>query len=176
MNKYTAAYTKAFERVIGHEGRYQNDYEDRGNWTSGKVGVGERKGTKFGISAMTYPHLNIKALTVAQAKKIYFEDFWLKLGGESFHKAVMYQLFDAAINHGMSRSIKFLQKTVDTKPDGIFGPKTEAAALKADLNDVLILFIAERLDFMNDIKTWATYGRGWSQRVADNLRLAAVDN
>ena len=43
----------SFDRVIGHEGLFQNDRDDRGNWTSGKIGVGELKGTKFGIAAMT---------------------------------------------------------------------------------------------------------------------------
>ncbi|MEZ9473500.1 glycosyl hydrolase 108 family protein, partial [Vibrio lentus] len=83
--KYPQAYVTAFERVIGHEGKYQNLYDDRGNWTTGVVGEGERKGTKFGIAAMSYPHLNIKQLTIEQAKEIYYRDFWLKLGGEAFH-------------------------------------------------------------------------------------------
>ena len=58
------------------------------------MGKGIRKGTKFGISAMSYPSLNIKQLTIEQAKDIYYRDFWLKLGGDKVHKAVMYQLFD----------------------------------------------------------------------------------
>ncbi|WP_322805332.1 glycosyl hydrolase 108 family protein (plasmid) [Vibrio alfacsensis] len=174
--KYPQAYLIAFERVIGHEGKYQNLYDDRGNWTTGVVGKGERKGTKFGIAAMSYPDLNIKQLTIEQAKEIYYCDFWLKLGGEAFHKAVMYQLFDASINHGSWRAIRFLQRAVGAKDDGYYGKKTEAAVKASDHNDVLLKFLAERLDFMNDIKTWSQFSRGWSQRIAENLRLAAIDN
>lgn len=174
--KYPQAYLIAFDRVIGHEGKYQNHYEDHGNWTGGKVGTGIRKGTKFGISAASYPDLDIKNLTREQAKEIYYHDFWLKLGGESLHKALMYQIFDASVHHGCWRAMKFLQLAVGAKADGYFGPKTEAAVKAADLNDKLLIFLAERLDFMNDLKTWTKFSRGWSQRIAENLRLAAVDN
>ncbi len=46
--------------IIGvSEGAYSTDRADRGNWTSGKVGEGLFKGTKYGISAMTYPNMDI---------------------------------------------------------------------------------------------------------------------
>ena len=79
------------------------------------MGKGIRKGTKFGISAMSYPSLNIKQLTIEQAKDIYYHDFWLKLGGDKVHKAVMYQRSDAAkIHHGSWRAVQFLQRSVKT--------------------------------------------------------------
>ena len=36
-------FDKAFERVIGHEGLFQNDTKDRGNWTTGVIGQGSTK-------------------------------------------------------------------------------------------------------------------------------------
>ncbi len=172
---YSSEFLNAFERVIGHEGKYQREYKDRGNWTSGIVGRGELKGTKFGISAMSYPELDIEHLSLDQARAIYYQDFWLKIGGRQRH-AVMYQLFDAAINHGTSRAVQFLQRAVGSNDDGHYGPKTQAALLEADPNDVLLCFLAERLDFMNNLSAWATFSRGWSQRIAENLRYAALDN
>ena len=50
---HAGMFDKVFNRVIGHEGGFQNMHHDRGNWTGGKVGEGELKGTKFGLSAMT---------------------------------------------------------------------------------------------------------------------------
>ena len=38
-------FEKSFGRVFRNEGGFQKDPKDRGNWTSGKVGVGELKGT-----------------------------------------------------------------------------------------------------------------------------------
>ena len=36
----------SFDRVVGHEGGLSLDRNDRGNWTSGKIGVGSLNGTK----------------------------------------------------------------------------------------------------------------------------------
>ena len=61
-------FDKAFDRLIGHEGGFTNDSRDAGNWTGGKVGVGKLVGTKFGLSAATYPTLDIKNITIVEAK------------------------------------------------------------------------------------------------------------
>lgn len=169
-------FDKAFDRVIGHEGGFQKDPKDRGNWTSGKIGVGQLKGTKYGLAAMTYPDLDIENLTVEDAKKIYHRDWWVKLGMDKFHPAMSFQMFDAAINHGMHNATKILQRAVGAKDDGSIGPKTIDSVKLVELNDLLMLFLAERLQFMTDIKTFDTYGRGWSRRISNNLKIATKDN
>jgi hypothetical protein len=35
------------------------DERDPGNWTGGAIGKGELRGTKWGISAQTYPQIDI---------------------------------------------------------------------------------------------------------------------
>ena len=114
-------FNKAFDRVIGHEGGFQNDPLDRANWTSGVCGVGECKGTKYGLAAMTYPTLDIRNLTLDQAKAIYKRDWWDKLGMDKYPPALAYQMFDASIIHGSGRAIQFVQKAVGTKADGVIG-------------------------------------------------------
>jgi lysozyme family protein len=125
---------------------------------------------------MTYPTLDIKNLTLSQAKEIYKRDWWDKLDMERFRSAMQYQMFDAAINHGMHNATKILQYAVGAKADGIIGPKTRAAAAGTELNDLLMCFLAERLVFMTDIRTWERYGKGWARRIAHNLKLASKDN
>lgn len=78
----------AFDRLIGHEGGYVNDPADPG---------GE---TQWGISKRSYPHLNIRALTRADAKVIYREDFWYRIHAEMLADGVAFQLFDFAVNSG----------------------------------------------------------------------------
>lgn len=168
-------YDDAFARVIGHEGKFQADYHDRGNWTTGKIGEGELKGTKFGVSAMSYPHLDIRNLTLDQAKGIYFQDFWLRVDGDKLHDALAYQLFDAAINHGVGTSIRLLQRAVDVAEDGALGPITRNAVMVWGVDDTLKRFNAERIEFFVKISTFDRYGRGWMRRVAHNLRYAADD-
>tara|TARA_B100000929_G_C15511743_1_gene421153 strand:- start:32541 stop:33092 length:552 start_codon:yes stop_codon:yes gene_type:complete len=168
-------YDDAFERVIGHEGSFQNDRKDRGNWTTGVVGQGELKGTKYGVSAMSYPDLDIKNLTLQEAKEIYYQDFWLRVKGDSLHSALAYQLFDSAINHGIGNAIRMLQRAVEVTDDGRVGPMTLRAIDMIGIDDVLKYFNAERIDFFTKISTFNQYGRGWMRRVADNLRYAADD-
>lgn len=169
-------FDEAFRRLIGHEGGYTIDRRDPGNWTGGKVGVGELKGTKYGIAANTYPNLDIKNLSLAQAKEIYKKDWWDKLGGNGLHSAITFQLWDFAINAGKKRAIQELQQAVGVTADGIIGPKTMEAVNAHDLNDVILTLTAERLRFYTSLKTWPTYGKGWTNRVADNLKYAAQDN
>jgi lysozyme family protein len=169
-------FNKVFDRIIGHEGGFQNMRNDRGNWTSGVVGVGELKGTKFGLSAMTYPSLDIKSITMDQAKAIYFEDWWVRLKMENFREAMQYQFFDAAINHGVHNSSRMLQRAVGAYDDGIIGPKTIAAKNQIELNDMLMLFIAERILFFTKVGAFDMYGRGWMVRMAKNLQIATGDN
>ncbi|AHJ87874.1 endolysin [Vibrio phage PVA1] len=166
---------KSFERVIGHEGGYTDDPNDRGNWTSGKVGEGELKGTKFGISAMSYPHLDIKNLTLDEAQAIYFNDFWVKDGIDQLPKAMQYQMFDASINHGFRNATKMLQRAVDVADDGIIGKNTMKAVGQYDQLNLVLLFNNERLKFYTDIRTWSQYGKGWARRVAGNLKLGSED-
>lgn len=169
-------FNKSFDRVFTNEGLFQDDPNDRGNWTSGRVGEGELKGTKFGLAAMTYPDLDIRNLTKAEAKEIYYRDWWQKLGMARFRSAMQYQMFDAAINHGMHNATKMLQRAAGTVDDGIIGPFTWAAVRSLDINDLLLRFLAQRLNFMTQISTWEHYGKGWARRIAHNLLLAAEDN
>ena len=168
-------FEKAFDRVIGNEGRIQKEPGDRGNWTSGVVRRGELKGTKFGISAMSYPLLDIENLTVEQAKGIYYEDWWIKLGMDLFRPALSYQMFDAAINHGMGQASKMLQRAVSVLDDGILGPVTRSKLDLIPLDDLLMKFLAERLEFMTFVGTWDTFSKGWARRIANNLKYAAED-
>lgn len=168
-------YDEAFQRVIGHEGGLSLDRGDRGNWTTGVIGQGELKGTKYGISAMSYPHLDIKNLTLDEAKAIYYEDFWLRVKGDELHAALAYQLFDSAINHGIGNAIRILQRAVGVADDGRVGPLTLQAVRERGTDDTLKLFNAERIRFFVNISTFDRYGRGWMRRVADNLTYAADD-
>lgn len=169
------AFEKAFDRVIGHEGQFQDNPGDRGNWTGGKVGSGVNKGTKFGISAMTYPKEDIKGMTVDRAKEIYYKDWWVKLEMELFKPALSFQMFDAAINHGMTNATKMLQRAVGVPDDGVIGRMTKRAIDTMTLDDILMCFLSERLDFMTYVGSWPTFGKGWARRIALNLRLAAED-
>ena len=165
-------FDQAFERLIGHEGGFSDRREDRGNWTSGHVGVGQLNGTKYGISAMTYPGEDIAGLTLARAKEIYRRDFWGPAGCDLVPDAAKFDLFDMAVNSGVSRSVKTLQEAVGATPDGSIGPVTMQAISNMPGPRLVARFNGRRLKFMTDLATWESFGKGWARRIAANLMEA----
>ena len=165
-----------FDRVVGHEGGLSLDRNDRGNWTSGKIGVGSLNGTKYGISAMAYPHLDIRNLTLQDAKDIYRRDYWNKCRCDDLPTAIDYLVFDAAVNHGNSRSAKFLQTAVGASADGIIGEKTVAKVnAKNDFIKVCSDFCVTRGLFYTEIDTFQTYKLGWFRRLFDTHATAVSE-
>lgn len=165
----SADFEYAFEQVIGHEKGFQNGYNDRGNWTGGRVGSGLLKGTKYGISAMSYPMLDIVNLTLDAAKAIYYRDYWLPLGLTTLPEAIRFDMFDTAINSGKSTAIKLLQRACKVKDDGVLGSATLAAAAKINPEQLDSAFNGYRLLFVCDLAIWPDYGKGLVRRVAKNL-------
>lgn len=154
-------FDQAFERLLGHEGGYVNDPRDPG---------GE---TNWGISKRSYPNVDIKALTQDGAKAIYRRDFWAPVRADELPDLVRFDVFDAAVNSGVSQSAKWLQRAAGVNPDGVIGAQTVAAARAAG-TQLAARFNGYRLQFYTDLGTWPTFGKGWARRVAANL-LALKD-
>ena len=148
-------FDQAFDRLLGHEGGYTFNQADPG---------GE---TNWGISKRSYPNLDIKALTVDQAKSIYQHDYWQPCQIELLPEEVQYDMFDAAVNSGRVQATKWLQMAVRVEPDGFFGPKTLNACISA--TDVSKRFNGYRLQFMSSLPAWKDFSRGWANRIAKNL-------
>lgn len=165
----------AFERLLGNEGGLSMDASDPGNWTGGRVGAGELKGTKYGISAASYPNEDIAAVTKDRAKFLYKRDFWDRLHGDELYDGVAFQTFDFAVNSGIGTAVRYLQKAVGVADDGIWGPISRAAALNSGEMDTILMLNGLRLDFMTRLSTWPTFGKGWARRIAKNLMYAVED-
>lgn len=129
------SFERAFELVIGHEGGYVNDPQDPG---------GE---TKFGISKRAYPTLDIKGLTIEQAREIYLRDYWFGAGCDKVaDDAMAILMFDCAVNQGVFRAKQIAGKS-----------KTP------------VEFQAERALHYANLNTFERYGRGWMRRLFDGL-------
>lgn len=162
-------FDEAFKVLIDHEGGFQRSPKDRGNWTSGIIGQGELKGTKFGIAAHAYPFLDIKNLTLEHAKRIYQADYWAVLQLDRLPASIRFDLFDMAVNSGVKASARVLQKAVKAVPDGVIGPKTVASCILLDPQLLDKRFNGQRLLYLAELDPWPTFGKGWVVRVANNL-------
>lgn len=166
-------FDEAFKITVGHEGGYTTNRADRGNWTTGIVGKGELKGTKYGISAMAYPKEDIKNLTLDRAKQLYKRDYWDKCRCDELPSLLRFHVFDAAVNSGNGTAVKTLQQAVGVNADGIIGNQTFNAVRSQNPNDTLLKFYSFRIAFYTKISTFNTFGKGWMNRVASNLSLAS---
>jgi len=158
-------YDDAFLFVVGAEGGYTDDPNDRGNWDTGVIGEGNLKGTKYGISAMSYPHLDIANLTLGDAKAIYRNDYWHPLSCEylSYPKALV--MFDCAVNQGRRRAAKFAQAASGAVVDGIIGSHSINAIQSIDDDVFIDKFLELREDHYRHLSTFNRYGKGWLNRL-----------
>jgi len=80
---------------------------------------------------------------------------------------VAIQVFDTAINCGVSRAAKFLQECVGATADGVIGKKTLAAVSESHKDsgsDLIQKYTDRREQYYRSLKQYDRYGRGWSRR------------
>lgn len=158
------AFLKMINRILSSEGGYVNNPSDPG---------GE---TKWGIAKRSYPNVNIKDLTRDGAIEIYHRDFWPLVGGGTVAPALAFQVLDGAVNHGSGNAVRMLQRAAGVADDGHLGPVSLAAVFAMPVNDAIMAFNAERLSFYTKLSTFTTFGKGWVNRIAENLRYAVKDD
>lgn len=145
-------FDKCIDFILKHEGGYVNHPDDPG---------GE---TNFGIAKRAYPSLDIKNLTVKQAKEIYYKDYWLKLKCDQMPLPVALMVFDSGVNQGLSASAKILQRALRILDDGVIGNKTLDAIELSKPSQLLPEMCARRCNYYAGTRNVDTFGLGWFRR------------
>lgn len=157
MNK-DKNFKKAIEHILKYEGGYVNHPSDPG---------GE---TNFGISKRAYPNVDIKNLTVQKAKEIYFNDYWLANKCDKMPLSTGLVVFDMSVNMGLRRTAQMLQGILKVATDGIIGKLTLGALSKRNDKEVAIELSKQRQVYYQSLKTFGTFGKGWTNRTFDVLQ------
>jgi lysozyme family protein len=160
----TNGFARALPRVLAHEGGYVNDPHDPGGATNRGITfrVYDAYRTRKGL-----PTRDVRAIAAAEVSEIYRLQYWDAVKGDELPPGLDYVLFDGAVNSGPSQSIKWLQRALGTVAiDGQIGQATLAAVMEhgrpADLVDKIC---DRRLAFLQALKTWPRFGKGWRARV-----------
>lgn len=153
-------FEKAVTLILKHEAGYVNDPQDPG---------GE---TKFGISKKQYPTLDIKKLTIEDAKAIYYRDYWLKCRCDELTYPIALLVFDTAVNLGVGTAIKLLQASCAVPTDGIFGPQTMHKVKAMEDTFLAMAFCALRVEKYQSLSTYKRFGYGWVRRVFETVIMA----
>jgi lysozyme family protein len=136
--------------TLAYEGGFQKNPKDKGNWTGGKIGKGVLKGTNMGISAAAHPTLDIAHLTLDDVLPIYEKGYWDPMGCETLLSGVDLAVFDAGVMSGPSRARKWLMKSIG-----------------GDAVDTVKKVSRARSGFVQGLKSFVTFGKGWMRRVTE---------
>ncbi len=160
-----SVFDDVFTAVAYLEGGFQDNPSDSGSWSGGKIGVGELRGTKYGVSAAAHPNLDIRNLTLDQAKVIFRDEYWDRINGDELPPSVALVVADAAYNSGPGNAVRWMQQAVRASVDGVMGPRTLEAVRTADPTAFCVEFLALRLIFLAGLASWHTFSGGWSRRI-----------
>jgi lysozyme family protein len=166
-------FNASFARIIKSEGGYVNDPADRGGETNLGVTIGAW-GAYLGRAIQPG---EMKALTVDTVKPFYKSMYWDKVKGDDLPVGVDYAVFDFAVNAGVGRAAKFLQRAVGAVDDAVIGPGTLALVAKTTPGELLENFAKQKEAFYNSLAeknpTQKKFLKGWMARV-DHVQTAAT--
>lgn len=164
-------YPAALARILHHEGEWANHPADPGRATMRGVTQRVYDGwrVRAGKAKQTVRHIANAELLV-----IYKELYADKVRFDDLPAGIDLVVFDAAVNSGPAQAAKWLQRALGgLVVDGVIGPATLLAASAApDRVKVIMAICARRRAFLRALKTWPTFGKGWTRRVDDIERAA----
>jgi len=159
---------KCFELVLKHEGGYVNNPKDPGGMTN--LGVTKRVWEEY--VGHEVDEAAMRALTPNVVKPLYKKNYWDKIKGDELPSGVDYAAYDLAVNSGTGRAAKYLQQIAGVPVDGAIGPKSLEAIKACNATETVDVLCDMRLDFLQKLPTWGTFGKGWGKRVDDVADLA----
>lgn len=160
----------AFHALLKHEGGFVNHPKDPGGMTN--LGVTKRAWEDY----VGHPvdEAQMRALTPETVETFYRERYWNVIGGDSLPGGVDYCVFDCTVNSGPRQAVRLLQRAARIKDDGILGPNTLNAVRSMDPRLLISRYTAARLDFLQKLPAFTTFGKGWVRRVREVETLAAT--
>ncbi|OAF05474.1 hypothetical protein AYJ54_00785 [Bradyrhizobium centrolobii] len=164
-------FSDCLRRVLIHEGGYSNDADDPGG------------ATMWGITHIDYdayrrrkgqPPQDVRRMTVTERDEIYHRKYWIGSRCDELPSGVDYCVFDGSVNSGVAQSTKWLQRALGVTVDGYIGDQTLLAASHVDPDNLIKDICAQRRRFLQSLRTFKTFGRGWMRRVNEVEKAATA--
>lgn len=137
-------FATAMVHILKEEGGYVSDPVDRGGATN--MGITQKSYNEWRI-AQTLPVVDVKDIPPVEVENIYRERYWTPARCPALTNRVALAHFDAAVQHGVERAAKLLQRSVGVVEDGVIGPATISAANTIPEDRCLALMLMERRAF-----------------------------
>lgn len=167
-NTMLSDFERAHEFVARWEGGFVDDPQDPGGAT--KWGITIRTLIAKGLDLNNDGAVNrkdIHDMTPEQALSIYRIDYWERARCPELPFPVALVHYDAAVNQGVSRAVRFLQQAVRVRVDGVIGPVTLAAVRRAEVRGLVTEYCARRAVHYSSLAIVTRFGLGWFRRLFD---------
>lgn len=169
MNRFEACLSFVLSPNV--EGGYGNDRDDRGG------------ATNQGVTQATYdayrhdcglPLQSVAGVTALEVRDIYFSRYWLPVRSNVLPAPLDLVVFDTAVNMGVDRARRYLQRAVGVVVDGNIGPIT-LRAIRSDhaagytlqnCEDIVALRDAKYESIARDDPSQRKFLKGWKNRLA----------
>lgn len=153
------------KKLLAHEGGFVHHEKDQGGMTN--LGITIRVWEEWVGHPVSEKEM--RKLTPLMVGSLYKRKYWDACRADDLISGLDYCVFDLAVNSGPGRSIKILQSCVGATPDGGFGRITLALVKKSEEDPKALIesYCAKRLEFLQSLKTFEVFGKGWSRRVAE---------
>lgn len=153
---------------------------------------GDRGGrTAYGITQSAYfdyrsqkclPPADVWMMKPAERREIYFDSYWDAAKCPRLPSPLDIVVFDAAVQHGPTRSVKWLQRALGVTEDGAIGPHTlnaiEEESQAGTIGNLCRLVLTARGAFYRQIierdETQRKFEKGWANRLLDIAKEAGV--
>lgn len=162
-------FKKALAKVLVHEGGKVDHPKDPGGRTNKGITQRVYNGWR---GKSNLPLRDVYDITDSEVEAIYRFQYWEPSGADQMDFGVGYVVFDGAVNSGVKQSLKWLQRALGAlytgTIDGVWGTMTaDAVALERDADALIGRICDRRMAFLQALKTWKTFGKGWTRRVTD---------
>lgn len=152
----------ALALVLKSEGGFVNHPSDPGGMTN----LGVTRNVWRDWVKRDVDDAEMRSLTPELVTPLYKARYWDACKCDDLPRGADYAVFDAAVNMGPGRAAKLLQAALNVTADGAIGRATIAAAAAADPVELLEAFSLGKETFYQSLPTFATFGKGWLNRVA----------
>lgn len=164
-------YDQSLDRLLGHEGGYTNHPSDPGGPTNWGITIYDAEHYAAEYDWIIGRHVtaaDVKAMPLWFAKLVYRAKYWDVQKCDFLEPGVDYAIFDYGVNSGVGRSGRVLRRILGMSDEtSIINDDVVWRANNMPAAELVTAICDERLRFLQALRTWPVFGKGWGRRVAE---------
>ena len=149
--------------MLKSEGHFVNHPSDPGGMTN----LGVTKKAWEAWVKRPVDEAEMRSLTPEIVAPFYKARYWNPCKCDELPIGIDYAVFDFAVNAGTHQASKLLQEALSVDADGVIGQQTLTAVANYGVVELTELFSEKKELFYRSLRTFATFGKGWLNRVVD---------